>query len=142
MHPCKRNTDGKVAPCCGFMNATSVGVTKVMSRHCIRPGRQSTPPHPTPPKKEQKCPILASGVLTRQQCAEKWCASFWAPGSRNLVTGKCQIFNFHDFRHFWKVASLRKTFKMVFEPPNWSSDLPKSLRLPVRWPSPKMDFEK
>ena len=45
--------------------------------------------------------MLKSGVLTRRKCAGKWPATFWDPCSQFSVTGNCQIFNFHDFLHFW-----------------------------------------
>ena len=32
------------------------------------------------------------GVLTRQKCAEKWCATFWDPVPPDLVALNSQIF--------------------------------------------------
>ena len=42
--------------------------------------------------------MAIEGVLTRQKCAEKWCATLWAPGLQFSVSPNSQIFNFQDFR--------------------------------------------
>ena len=50
-----------------------------------------TPPHP--PK--NKLPHMGIvGVLARQKCAGKWCATFWDPRAPDLVALNSQIFNF------------------------------------------------
>ena len=61
------------------------------------------PGRATPKKKRPHMAI--EGVLTRQKCAEKWCATFWDPCLANLVSQNSQILNFQDFRHSWKVTS-------------------------------------
>jgi len=38
--------------------------------------------------------------MFHMKCAGKWCATCWALGSPNLLTGNCQIFMFHGFCHF------------------------------------------
>ena len=38
------------------------------------------------------------GALTRQKCAEKWCATLWAPGLQFSVSSNSQILNVHDFQ--------------------------------------------
>jgi len=66
-------------------------------------------PHPTPPlptKKNNMLPHMAiEGVLIRQKCAEKWCATLWDPRAPDLVAPNGEIFKFHNVRHVWKVAS-------------------------------------
>ena len=42
--------------------------------------------------------ITIEGVLTRQKCAEKWWATFWAPGLQFSVSPNSQILNCHDFQ--------------------------------------------
>ena len=42
--------------------------------------------------------IAIEGVLTRQKCAEKWCATLWATGLQFSVSPNSQVFNFQDFR--------------------------------------------
>ena len=69
------------------------------------------PPHP--PDLFCLSHMAIEGVLARQKCAGKWCATFWAPVSPNQVTKKCQIFNFHDFSDIL-VNSLHHSI-----PPNW-----------------------
>ena len=56
------------------------------------------------------------GVLTRQKCAGKWCATFWDPCSPNLVSQNSQIFNFHDFGNFGYVPPSSNTSK--YHPPH------------------------
>ena len=61
--------------------------------------------------------MAIEGVLTRQKCADKWCATLWDPCLANLVSQNSQIFNLHDFRHSWKVTSSPNgpwTSKLVF----------------------------
>jgi len=48
---------------------------------------------------------------------------FLGPGFTEHGHRTFQIFNFHDFLHFWKVASSPNTSKNVFGPPKWYSDL-------------------
>ena len=42
-------------------------------------------------------PMAIEGVLTRQKCAGKWCATLWAPGLQFSVSPNRRIFNFHGF---------------------------------------------
>jgi hypothetical protein len=62
-----------------------------------------TPPHPTPPHPTQENKLSHVGfewVLTRQKCAEKWCAPFWDPRWPTLVSLNNQIFNFPFWGNF------------------------------------------
>jgi hypothetical protein len=40
--------------------------------------------------------IAIDGVLTRQKCAAKWCATLWGPGLQFSVSPHSQIFDCHD----------------------------------------------
>ncbi len=42
--------------------------------------------------------MAIEGVLTRQKCADKWCATLWAPGLQFSVSPNRPILNFHDIR--------------------------------------------
>ena len=41
--------------------------------------------------------MAIEGVLARQECAEKRCATFWDPVPADLVALNCEILNFHIF---------------------------------------------
>ena len=41
--------------------------------------------------------MAIEGVLTRQKCAETWCANLWAPGLQLSVSPNRQILNFQVF---------------------------------------------
>ena len=62
-------------------------------------------------------------VLARRKCGEKRCATLWDPVPPDLVALNCQILNFHDFRHSWKVASWQNTSKLFLGSPlkKWPS---------------------
>ena len=64
--------------------------------------------------------MAIEGVLTRQKCAGKWCATLWDPVPQFSVTGNCEIFNFHDLGNSWKVTSSPNTSKLVLGPPKGS----------------------
>ena len=51
--------------------------------------------------------MAIEGVLTRRECADKWCATLWAPGPQFSVSPNSQIFNLHDFPFKFLVAFAR-----------------------------------
>jgi len=62
--------------------------------------------------------MAIEGVLTRQKCAVKWCATFWVPVSPNLISLNREVFNCYDFRHCLKVTASPNghwTSKLVLE---------------------------
>ena len=77
-------------------------------------------------KNKKKSHMGFEGVLTRRKCAGKWCAAFWDPRAPDLVSLNSRIFNFHDFRHSWKLTSSQNASKLVLGAPSWSSNFLKS----------------
>ena len=60
--------------------------------------------------------MAIEGVLTRQKCAEKWCATLWAPGLQFSVSPNSQIFSKSWFPVIWHFKVLEmalNTFHIV-----------------------------